>query len=283
MAAVVAVHCQPAPGENYCPAGEDLAQGQLAIAENCRLTSHHIGILAGMGLPKVVVKRPYRVGIIATGSELAPPGVPLAPAQIYNNSSYVIAAGLQKAGVRVEFMEICPDDPGIFCAMMRKRIDEVDAVLTTGGVSVGLRDFLPGAMQKLGAETLFHRVNMKPGTPVMASLWQAKPVLSLSGTPFAALVNFQVFFWPMLAKVMQNESLSWRLRPAVLCEGAMKPSGVRRFVRARLGWEGVYLKTKNHRSSVISNMGEANCIIDQPPGRALEQGDRVQVLCWGGE
>lgn len=276
----VSVYRAIAPGANYCPVGEDMRQGALAIKRHTRLTSHHIGILAGMGQAVVQVLRPLRVGIVATGSELCAPGTPLGPAQIYNNSSYVIASHLKAAGAVVAFMEICPDDAAVFCRMLRDKIDEVDVIVTTGGVSVGKKDFLPEAMEALGAAPLFRRVNMKPGTPVLASLFRDKVILSLSGNPFAALVNFQLFFWPMLARAMQNEEFTWRRSTAVLCEGTMKASPLRRFVRAFTNRDGVHLYTTNHHASVVFNLAASNCMVEQPAGKELREGDRVSILYW---
>ena len=276
----VAVFRALAPGDNVCPVGEDLQQGVLAIARHTRLSSHHIGILASMGYAQTRVLRPFRVGIIATGSELRHPGAPLGPAQIYNNSSYTIASHLKAGGVEVVCMDICPDNAVRFCQMARARLDGVDLLITTGGVSVGKKDFLPAAVVQLGATPLFHRVNMKPGTPVLAAQLDGKILLCLSGNPFAALVNFQVFFWPVLAAALQNGDFTWRRRTALLCEGDMKASRLRRFVRAFKNRDGVHLYTKNHRSSVVSNLPQSNCIVDQPPGRELRCGDEVEILYW---
>ena len=276
----VFVYRTVAAGENYCPPAEDLAEGTLAVAAHSRLTPHHIGILASIGLSRVPVLRRLRVGILATGTELAAPGTKLEPAQIYATSGYVIASHLLAAGVEVSFVDICPDKADSFCRTMRLHMPKVDILLTTGGVSVGKKDFLEEALRLLGARILFHGVRMKPGTPVMAALFEGKPVLCMSGNPFAALVNFQVLFWPMLAKAMHAPCLSWHRRRAVLCAGSMKPSTLRRFLRAYCNERGVHLYTGNHRSSVLSNLTESNCIIDQPPGKALHVGDSVDILYW---
>ena len=276
----VAVYRRLASGDNCCPAGEDLQQGVLAIPRHTRLSSHHIGILASMGAATVQVLRPFRVGIIATGNELCSPGTPLGPGQIYNNSSYVIASHLRASGVEVAFMEICADDLPGFCRLAQHRLKDVDALITTGGVSVGKRDFLPDAVEALGARPLFRRVNMKPGTPVLAAELEGKILLCLSGNPFAALVNFQVFFWPMLASAMRNDAFTWRRRTATLCDGTMKASGLRRFVRAFKNKDGVHLYTKNHRASVMSNLPDSNCIVDQPANQPLAPGDTVNILYW---
>lgn len=276
----VAIYRELAPWANYCPLGEDLLPGQLVVPTHTRLTSRHIGVLASMGIPNVKVLRPYRVGIVATGDELVPPGSPLGPAQLYNSSSYTIAAQLKTAGVEVAFLELCRDDPDAFCQLIRERMGQVDLVITTGAVSVGSKDIIPGALAQLGARRLFHGVHMKPGTPVLASEYQEKLLLGLSGNPFAALVNFQLFFWPVLATALNNPSFCWQKKEAVVQEGSMKAGGQRRFVRASLEEDGVHLYTHSHQSSVFANLLQSNCIIDQPPGQAIQPGSQVQLLYW---
>jgi len=276
----VKIYKEMSSGENYCPVGEDVKEGQPVIARYTRLTSQHIGILAGMGYAEVSVVRPFRAALIATGNELVWPDTDLKPAQIYNSSIYTMAADLQSAGVEVVSMDICQDDCDKFQTLADARIDQVDIIITTGGVSAGKSDFLPDALKQLGAVKLFHRVRMKPGTPVLAGQYRQKPLLCLSGNPFAAQVNFHLFFWPVFAKAMQNESFSWKRLVTVLAGGTMKSSDLRRFVRAYKDDEGVHLYTHNHQSSVISNLVDSNCLIDQPAGMTLVEGDQVSIIYW---
>ncbi len=276
----VAVYAPAAPGRFIGEAGEDIKRGELAVAAYTRLTTRHIGVLASLGFATVSVLRQWRVGIIATGDEIAAPGGGLGPAQIYNSGSYTIAAEIKAAGAQLAFLRIAPDAPPAFCRLLEETVRDVDVIITTGAVSVGKKDFIPSALAFLGAKTLFHRVNMKPGTPALAALYKGKPVLCLSGNPFAALVNFSVFFWPMLAKAMHCDDFTWKRGRAAVAEGEMKESGQRRFVRAYKREDGVHLYTKNHRSSVISNLPASNCIIDQPAGLALREGSEVEILYW---
>lgn len=268
------------PFENWCSVGEDIKFNELVIPQHTILASQHIGTLASMGFTSVQILRPWRVGIISTGNELISPGHKIGFGQIFSSSSYSIASYLDSAGLDVIFMEICSDDSAQFCQLVQQRIDQVDAIITTGGVSVGKSDFIPAAIRHLGATKLFHGVNMKPGTPTLSAIYRHKPLLCLSGNPFAALVSFHLFFWPVLAKAMQNKSLSWKHNQAMIAEGRMKPSGLRRFLRAKIDDKGVHLYTKSHQSSVLSNLMCSNCIIDQPPEKALAEGDLVNIIFW---
>ena len=276
--AAVALYKALSQWENYIPAEEDIRCGELVIPHRTRLSPEHIGVLASMGFTRVSVLRPPRVALIATGSELARPGEPLQPAQVYDSNSYVLAACLKAAGAELTLFQNCPDDPERFEALVREGVEKADILITTGGVSVGRRDIVAASLQSLGAELIFSRVRMKPGTPVLAASYQNKPVLCVSGSPFAAVVNFHVFFWPMLAKATGCGAFIWRRGRAVLAQGTMKPSGLRRFVRAHLSPDGVHLYTGRHGASVLSNLPGFNCMIDQAAGTSLSVGDVVDVL-----
>lgn len=277
---IVKIYKETAAWENYCHVGEDIVKGEMVIARHTRLTGRHVGVLAGMGYAEVPVIRPLRVALIATGNELTSPGHSLKGARIYNSSVYSMVADLQTVGAEVVTMDICRDDCGEFCTLVRERIGRADIILTTGGVSAGKSDFIPEALKQLGAVQLFHRVKMKPGTPVLAGQYRHKLLLCFSGNPFAAQVNFHLFFWPVMAKAMQNEIFTWKRFKTVLAGGEMKAGGMRRFIRAYKREEGVYLYTRKHQSSVISNLVDANCLIDQPPGKPLREGDKVDAIYW---
>lgn len=279
-APILAIHKEMRSGENYCEIGEDIQAGQAVIKAHTRLTSHHIGVLASLGFHEVEVLRPLQVGVISTGNELVKPGDLLGPMQIYNSNSYAIAAHIQAAGFVVSFIEICSDEVDVFCEMVTEKMKEVDLLLTTGAVSVGKKDIIPDAIAKLGATLLFQKINMKPGTPMIASCYQNKLLLSVSGNPFAALVNFHLFFWPVAAKFMGNASFHWRCRKAKLCEGNAKENELRRFLRAYADEEGVHLYTRKHFSSVFANLADSNCIIDQPARQSLTEGDIVTIIDW---
>lgn len=269
------------PFENYCPVGEDMKAGERVLPAYTRLSSLHIGLLASLGLREVEVLCPLRVGILSTGSELTEPGQPLPPASIYNSCGYTLAAFLQSAGQEMVFLDLCEDDPEKLVQRIEEGLAQVDLLITTGGVSVGKADYLPQVMERLGAEPIFQRVNMKPGTPMLASCKDGKLILSLSGNPFAALTNFHLFFWPVVAQFMNCPALLPARRRGVIAQGQMKESNIRRFVRAyeEGGW--VYLPSPVHSASVISNLQECNCLIDQPPGQALEEGLGVWISSLG--
>lgn len=266
--------------DNYCKIGEDIEQGTKIIDQYKRLTSYDIGLLASLGFAKVNIYRPMKIGIISTGNELAVLGEKLQDNQIYSSSAYTIAAQLQSSGFDVVFMHICRDSIDLLKSAIEREIDTVDLLITTGAVSVGKRDIIPDTMKELGAQCVFQRVNMKPGTPAIASVYNEKIILSLSGNPFAAMINFNLFFWPIAAKFMHSKSYRLKTNQCLICQGELKSSNTRRFVRAFVDDEGVHLYTKKHASSVVSNLVYSNCFIEQPAGQCLKENDLVTLHYW---
>lgn len=277
------VYVEAKPWENYCRIGEDIEAGRHIISRGTRLGSGHIGVLASLGIPEVMVFQAPKVGIISTGNELVPLNRPIGKVGVYPSSAYTIAARLKAKGVEVSFMEICADDSERFSDMLDERIYQADVIITTGAISVGKKDFLPEALEEMGAERLFQRVNMRPGTPVMASRYKEKIILSLSGYPFAAMVNFQMFFWPVLARLVGDDSLSWKKTKNVVAEGSVKVSKKRRFLQAFTDEDGVHIYDRNQHSSVLSEIIHSNCIIDQKQGTGISPGDTVDIIYWSEE
>lgn len=265
------------PFQNYAKAGEDIRKGDVVAEQGCRLRPVHIGLLAEVGRAKVLVRRPLRAAILCTGTELVRAGEPLEKGKIYNNISYILASGIRREGLQVSFWQLCPDEEELLLEKLREALSAADIVITTGAVSVGEKDIVPKVLQRLGAEILFRRANIQPGTPTTGSVKDGKIILSLSGNPYAALVNFEVYFWPLAAKMMGHESFDSVKAVAVLQDAYGKVNRMRRFVRARAEGGKVYLPAKVHASSVIHNLTECNCLIDLEPGREAGPGEEVKI------
>lgn len=275
---IVSIFSETKKLENYSIVGEDASKDSLLIEQYTLLTPQHIGICASIGLQTISVIAPIRIGIIGTGNELKCPSQELGPSSVYNSSSYTIASSIKEKNLEVAFMETSPDNIDYFTSMVINQFQEFDILITTGAVSVGKKDFMEEAINKLNATQLFHSINMKPGTPVLASCYQNKLILSLSGNPFAAFVNFNLLFWPIAEKMMANNHFLLKKEKVILKQGKMKKSKLRRFVRAFEDENGVYLISNNHFSSVFSNLSKCNCLIDQPEDTELYPGNTVTIL-----
>lgn len=264
--------------KNYCPIGEDIPKGSCVIPKRTLLTPTKIGLLASLGIAKVNVIEPVCVGIISTGNELVKLQNPVGEVGVYPSSAYTLATFLDKPTTYVKFITICGDTPEQFIELVRNQINSVDILLTTGALSVGKKDFLPSALKKMGANILFKTVRIRPGTPVMASQYKNKIILSISGYPFAAFVNFQIFFWPILAKILDTSTISWKKAITHIKQGSIQKANIRRFLSAHLNENGVYIPDKKNQSSILSSALDTNCLIDVPADHNFKIGDEIEVI-----
>lgn len=273
----VTVYTSVVPYMNYCKIGEDISEGDVVAAQGTRLSPVHIGLLAEVGCSTVQVYRPVRVAIICTGTELCEAGTALPKGKIYNNISHILAAGIRREGLQVVSRQLCADEEGVLADKLNEVLPAADIVITTGAVSVGKRDIVPDVLERIGAKILFGRANIQPGTPTMASVKDGKLILSLSGNPYAAIVNFEIYFWAVVARMMGHESFDVKEETAILQSEYGKVNRMRRFIRAKAENGKVYLPTGVHASSVIYNLTECNCFIDLEPGRSVNIGDEVRI------
>jgi molybdopterin molybdotransferase len=177
-------------GENVRPAGEDVAQGGLALSEGVRLGPRQLALLAAVGTAEVLVRRRLRVSVLTTGDEIASGRTP--------DSNGVAVGALCQALPADIVRRTVEDRPDRLRAVLAELAAASDALVTIGGVSVGERDLVPGALAALGAETRVHGVPMKPGKPFLFALLGETPVLGLPGSPSACLAAFEAFARPAL-------------------------------------------------------------------------------------
>jgi len=266
-------------GDNYGAIGEDVSSRQKLINQHQRINSRIIGVLASQGIESIRVFVPMKVGVLTTGSELIVLKDPLSEGKIYNSNLYTITAFLQGSGSEVILKKHCVDQVDQLVQAIETDIEGLDLLITTGGVSVGAKDYIPEAIQQLNAQVLFRYVNMKPGTPIMASAYQGCIILSVSGNPFAAMINLHMFYWPILAYFMNCPELSLRKRYVRLADD-LPFTKLRRFIRAYETDNVVSLACESHRASVFQNTVNTNCFIDQPSGTALKKGELVPIYYW---
>ena len=272
----VAVYTPLSPGQNYVYQGEDYRAGTRLLPAGARLDAAALGVLASAGIAQVPVRRRPRVGLLTTGDEVVAPGAPLPPGKIYSANQTLLAARLTELGYRVQTAHR-GDDPTAVAEAMRELLADCDALITTGGVSVGDKDIFHQALPLLGAERVFWRVRVKPGTPAMFSTYQGKPILSLSGNPFAAAATFELLARPLLAALAEEPHLLPRQMEGVLDTPFPKASPTRRFLRGRYG-EGHVTLPEGHSSGQLASMVECDCLVELPTGSPpAEAGQAVQV------
>lgn len=265
--------------QNYCFSGEDYRAGEKIVGKSSILTADRIGIIASAGVSRLRVKRQLRVGLLTTGAELVMPGDNRPSGKIYNSGFFILACRLKEMGCQVIPFQSKGDDLAKTCRSIETDISRVDVLVTTGGVSVGQKDIIHPLIQKLGAKKLFWKLKLKPGSPVLVSLYKGKPIISLSGNPMAAGVTFELVFNPYYAHVMGCQALMHEKKEAVLVGTYDKKSPVRRFIKAYSAVGKVYVSRKQIASGNILSSKDANCLIDVPSGcNGLKDGDKVSII-----
>ncbi len=264
--------------DNYIFKGEDIVKGDLLIKKGEVLNYVHQGIIASMGKSSVKVIRKIKAALFVTGDEVLSPGKDLSDGKIYDSNLYLIYSRLVEFGITPIFAEIIGDKYEKVAERIKKVMDEVDIVITTGGVSVGKKDILHEVIHFLGADRIFWKVKLKPGTPAMFSIYRNKPILSLSGNPFAALSTFELLGRPVLSKISGNFNINTRTVTAVMDSDFNKSSKVRRFIRGIYDNGIVRIQEDNASGQICSMMG-CNCLIDISAGsRAVERKSEVKVV-----
>lgn len=268
------------PYENYCFAGEDVKKGTLLIEKGTRITYVEQAILASMGIEEIAVFQKPRAALLVTGDELIMPGQKLVQGKIYDSNLQMIFGRMQEMGITPVVAKQAGDSAEEVAQEILGLLPQVDAVITTGGVSVGAKDIFHQVLPLIKADRLFWRVKLKPGTPAMFAVCQGVPLLHLSGNPFAAITTFELLARPMLEKLNGNSRQGLERVQAVLDGEFEKSSMGRRFLRGTLIGQAVMIPpTGKHSSGMISSMSGCNCLIDIPAGsEKLVQGSQVEVL-----
>jgi len=222
------------PGENIRLAGEDVAPGSEVLSAGALLGAGEIGMLAGLGRARVQVGRRPRIAVLCTGDELCPVGGEPAPGQIFSSNEHALAAQVAEAGGEVALAELVADDRARTEAAISAALT-CDAVVTSGGVSVGDRDHVREALAGAGVEIDFWKIAMRPGKPVVFGLAPTGALcFGLPGNPVSALVSFELFVRPALL-AMQGARVVQRPRADVTLAGpARKDPGRAYYLRAAL-------------------------------------------------
>ncbi len=262
--------------ENYCFAGEDIKANSLLVAENTRLTAAHVAVLASQGVANVKVYRKPRIAVASTGDELINPDEKLSAGKIYNSNLFLIASRLIEMGFEPKILGNLPDNDACADKIFNLR-NEIDLLITTGGVSVGKKDIMHDVVKKIG-EKIFWRVLIKPGAPVIG--WKCENFLgiALSGNPFAAYATFELLVRPVLAKISRRADILYKKNRGILANDFPKKSFGRRFIRSRAENGKIFLPSRHESGSLYSAVG-CNALVDIPAGSdKLSAGSEVEII-----
>lgn len=268
------------PWENVRFRGEDVRKGAVLAARGDRLTAGRLCLLAASGVKQVPVSIRPRVGILATGTELREPGAELAPGQIYESNRVGLAALIREAGAIPVVFPLVPDAPDLLQRTLEGALGQCDALVTSGGVSVGELDFIKGVLEKAGGNLEFWRVAIKPGRPFAFGRYSEKFVFALPGNPVSALVTFLMLVRPALLRWQGALEVGLAKVPGRLNERLANSGSRRHFMRVVMDATGKVRSAGPQGSHMLSSWAAANGLLDVPPQTTLESGSAVEVLRW---
>ena len=268
------------PGENVRSRGGDVKRGSTIVSAGEFLTAGRIGLLAAAGMTGVRVGRQPTVGLLATGSELQEAGQPLAPGHIYEGNRLALAALTGRAGAVPRTFPLVTDELAATSRALEEACNQCDAVVTTGGVSVGEMDFIRRAFEQTGGELEFWKVAIKPGRPFAFGRRRGALLFGLPGNPVSALVTFLLLVRPALLRWQGAANASLPVLPGVLAEPLVNIGGRRHFMRVRMDSAGKVYSAGVQASHILSSVAAANGLVDVPPDTTLSAGAAVSVLHW---
>ena len=274
--------------DNIRNAGEDLDRGQIAVRAGTRLTPAHQGLIASLGLTDAPVYRPLQVAVFSTGDEVVAQGQPLPAHSIYDTNRYSLIALLKKLNCQVTDLGILPDREDQLAQALQQAAADADVVISSGGVSVGVADYIKTALARVG-EIGFWRLNIRPGRPFAfgrignpEQSTQQAWFFGLPGNPVAVMVTFMQLAQPALRSLQGEQGWNLNRFPALAAEAMRSRAGRTDFHRGvfSLSPDGqLQVRTTGSQGSgILRSMTEANCLIEIDDERAaVEAGDTVRI------
>ncbi len=263
------------PGANISPAGEDISKGQMVLSSGETLTPSKVGVLAALGIRKVMVYEKPKVAIIPTGAEIAKLGEDLAEGKVYDINSYTISSVVNENGCIPIRFGIVPDMAEKLKAAINEAICN-DLIVLSGGSSVGERDLLYSTLSEFG-EILFHGVQVKPGKPTLCARVREKLVIGMPGYPTSCLSNCYLFLIPVLRKLARLGERKQMTVRARVSKRIVSTLGRVQFLTVKL--DGDIAIPVYKESSAITSMSQAHGYIRIPANvETIEKGEEVEVI-----
>ncbi|MDR3497185.1 MAG: molybdopterin molybdotransferase MoeA [Ancalomicrobiaceae bacterium] len=259
-----------AEGRNIRRAGLDFTAGDVLLRRGHRLEWRDVALAAAMNYPTVQVARRPRVGILATGDELAKPGAVLGPAQIVASNTYAIAAYVETKGAEAVDLGTVPDDLTAIVARIRYGLGlGIDVLVTLGGASVGDHDLTHQALAASGATLNFWKVALRPGKPLMSARIGATRIIGMPGNPVSCMVGAVLFLGPLIGALLGRDVIGEPAEEPAILGAALKENDSRSdYLRASLvpSPSGLPVATAFERqdSAMLSRFVAADCLIVRP-------------------
>src|SRR5437016_14043410 len=270
------------PGTNFHKVGDDLRAGDHVLSAGIELRAAEIGIAAATGRAQLPVRRRPRVALMSTGDELVEVGKTPGRGQIPDSNRWALLAALREAGADVEVLGIAPDDPDPLRRLVVDALERADALVTSGGVSVGTHDLVKPLLESLGTVHV-GRVKLKPGKPfTFATLVGGRVAFGLPGFPVSSLVTSEVFVRPALRKMQGFSQLQRPTLPVRLAYDAKPTPDRTEYQRVTLHREGRDLvadTTGSQSSSRLMSLAGAQALVRVPAGdQGFKAGTVVEAL-----
>ncbi|PZG18402.1 molybdotransferase-like divisome protein Glp [Nonomuraea aridisoli] len=268
------------PGNAIRRAGEDVQAGEVVLKAGTLIGAAQLGILAGVGRKRVLARPRPRVVVISTGSELVEPGGQLAPGQIWDSNSFTLTAAVREAGGEGFRSGSVGDDPAVLLDRLDTALVRADAVITSGGVSMGAYEPVKEALSPLGT-VAFEKVAMQPGMPQGFGVLgdDQVPIFALPGNPVSSFVSFQLFVRPALDKMRGLPAGLPQTVAARTTEPLRSPSGKRSFLRGVLAADGTVSPVHGQGSHQLAALAAANALIVVPEDvTEVPAGASVEVM-----
>jgi molybdopterin molybdotransferase len=252
-----------------------------------RINPYHIGLAAALGYSRMKVAEKPKIGILATGNELAEVGNELSGNLIYDSNKIMISAECKELGAEMSDLGIAKDKVDEIADKIKTALETQDAVITTGGTSVGGLDLVPDAVNKIGKPgVVVHGVALRPAMPTGVAILEGKPILILSGNPVASVIGFEVFGRPMVCRLLGMSKTEPRpILEAVLARKVASAIGRKTFVRVKVTLKGgaFYAEPVSTKGSgSISTMTQSNGFVIVAENReGVSEGETVIVHMFG--
>jgi len=269
--------------ENVSRKGEDIKKGEIAVKTGTRLKPHHLGIIAAFGMSEVEVFQKPKVAVLATGNEIVRIGDKIRENEVFDSNRVVLTALCNELGAEVIDLGIARDDMEEISQKLNNGLRRADAVMTSGGTSVGGPDLVPEVAARIGKPgILVHGVAMRPGMPTGLAVVGKKPIILLPGNPVAVMLSFEVFGRPLISRMLGLQATE--SRPVLMARTKRKISttlGRKNLVRVHVSREkGEFIADpiSARGSSLFSTMTRSNGYVIVPENQeGLAEGEMVAV------
>lgn len=267
-------------GENIAKRGEECRAGDTILHRGTYINAGVVAVLATFSYVTVSVYEKPTVALIATGTELANIEDELQPGQIRNSNGPMIAGFLNEMAIVTELYAVSKDDYNHLYNLVTDALHNHDIVITTGGVSVGDFDYMPKIYKELGANVLFNKVAMRPGSVTTVTVVEHQLLFGLSGNPSACALGFELFIKPAVRRMQGASIQENRMVTATLSTDFLKANPFTRFVRASIDLSTMTVTPARFtKSNAVVSIAESDCFIILPGGtRGFTAGDKVDVM-----